>query len=67
MGVPVSSTTAEIYIQVHEQTAISKAIHSPKIWDRFVDGVCSILKSMHLEHFFCQINNLYQVYYGGRK
>ena len=33
MGGPASSTTAEIYMQAHEQTAISKALHPSKIWE----------------------------------
>ena len=60
MGNPASSTTAEIYIQAHERTAISTTLHPPKVWERFVDGVYSILKRMHLENFFHHINNLHQ-------
>ena len=41
---PALSTTAEIYTQVHERTAISTALHHPKVWERFVEGVYSILK-----------------------
>ena len=47
-GGPASSTTAKIYSQTHEQTAISTALHSPKVWERFADGVFSILKPTHL-------------------
>ena len=32
MGGPASSTTAEIYMQTHERTAISTALHPPKVW-----------------------------------
>ena len=60
MGGPASSTTAEIYIQAHERTAISTALHSPKVWERFVDNVYSILKRTHLENIFQHINNLHQ-------
>ena len=60
MGNPASSTTAEIYMQAHERTAISTTLHPPKVWERFVDGVYSILKRMHLENFFHHINNLHQ-------
>ena len=47
MGGPVSSTTAEIYMQAHERTAL----HPPKAWERFVDDVYSVLKRAHLENF----------------
>ena len=48
MGEPAYSTTAEIYMHAHEQTAISMALHPPKVWERFVDDVYSILKHAHL-------------------
>ena len=51
MGGPVSSTTAEIYMQAHERTAISTALHPPKAWERFVDDVYSIRKRTHFENF----------------
>ena len=60
MGSPASSTTAEIYMQAYENTTITTALHPPKVLERFVDDVYSILKRMHLENFFHHINNLYQ-------
>ena len=47
MGGPVSSPTAEIYMQAYERTAITTALHPPKVWKRFVDGIYSILKRTH--------------------
>ena len=58
MGGPASSTTAEIYMQAYERTAITTALHPPKVWERFVDDVYSILKRTHLENFFHHIKNL---------
>ena len=66
MGGPASSATAEIYMQAYECTAITTALHPttalypPKVWERFVDDVYSILKRTHLENFFHHINNLHQ-------
>ena len=60
MGGPASSTTAEIYTQAYEWTAITTALHPPKVWERFVDDVYSVLKRTHLENFFHHINNLHQ-------
>ena len=60
MGGSASSTTAEIYIQAYERTAITTALHPAKVWERFVDDVYSILKRTHLEIFFHHINNLHQ-------
>ena len=60
MGGPASSTTAEIYMQAHESTAISTALHPPKVWERFVDDIYSIVKRTHLEKFSHHIINLHQ-------
>ena len=60
MGGPASSTTVEIYMQAYERTAITTALHPPKVWERFVDDVYSILKRTHLENLFHHINNLHQ-------
>ena len=60
MGGPASSTTAEIYMQAYERTAITTALHPPKVWEQFVDDVYSVLKRTHLKNFFNYINNLHQ-------
>ena len=57
MGGPASSTTAEICMQIHEQTAISTLQQPPKFWERFV---YSILKRMDLENFLPRISSLHQ-------
>ena len=43
-GRPASSTTAEIDMQAHEQTARSMALHPAKVSEQFADDVYSILK-----------------------
>ena len=47
-------------MQAYERTAITTALHSLKVWERFADDVYSILKRTHLENFFHHINNLHQ-------
>ena len=59
MALP-SSTTAEIFIQVYERSAITKVLHPPKYCKRFVDDVYYILQRTHLNIFFHHINNLHQ-------
>ena len=49
MGDPPSS--AEIYMQAYERTSKFTALHLPKICERFVDDVYSILKRTHLGNF----------------
>ena len=60
MGDPASSITAKIYMQACECTAITTALHPPKVGERFADDVYSILKRTHMENFFHHINNLHQ-------
>ena len=55
-----ASSTAEIYTQAHEQTAISTTLRAQKVWERFVDDVYFILKRTHFENLFHHINNLHQ-------
>ena len=43
MDGPACSITADIYMQVHESTEISWALHPPKVLEKFVDDVYYIL------------------------
>ena len=47
-------------MQSYDRPAITTALHHPKVWERFVDDVYSILKLTHLENLFHHINNLHQ-------
>ena len=47
-------------MQAHEGTAISMALHPPKVSERFHDDAYSILKRTRLENFLQHINNLHQ-------
>ena len=42
-GSPASSTRAEIYMQAYECTAITTALHPPKVWKQFLDDIYDIL------------------------
>ena len=33
MGGPASLTAAEVYMQAYERTAITTALHPPKVWE----------------------------------
>ena len=41
MGGLASSATAKFYMQAYKQTALSAALHPPKVWGQFVDDVYS--------------------------
>ena len=62
MGAPAPAlvTTAEFYVQAHKHTAISTALRPPKVWERFVVDVCSILKPSSSHQ---QSSSKYQGYY----
>ena len=60
MGESIFSITAEFFMQANELTAISTALHPPRVWEQFVNGPYSILKCVHLETFLNYISNLYQ-------
>ena len=57
---PASSSTAEIYMQAYERPDITTALHPPKVRERFVDDLYSILKRKYLENVFHHINNHHQ-------
>ena len=49
MGVPASSTTTEMYMQVHEKPTISMTLYPSKFWERIFHDFYSILKRTHLD------------------
>ena len=59
MGGPASSIVAEIYMISIQTTAITTSDTPPRIWDRHVEDVFSILRRCNLEQFFQHINNLH--------
>ena len=56
---PTSAIVSEIYIQSLETTAITTAGHPPKVWERHVDEVFSIVNKTYLEELLEHISNLH--------
>ena len=52
MGGPPSSMVTEIYMQETETTALTTTSHPPKVWERHVDDVFSIIQKSNLHEFF---------------
>ena len=50
-------------MQPHQEVAMSTAQHHPKVSDKFVHGVYSILKGAVLEKYLHHISNLHQNIY----
>ena len=56
---PTSAIVSEIYMQSLETTVITIADHPPKIWERHVDDVFSIVHKTYLQELQEHINNLH--------
>ena len=60
MGAPVFSTAVEICMKPYENTPISTAIYSPKVWERFVHDIYSLLIRTHLKRLFYHTRNIFE-------
>ena len=60
MGSPISPIVANLFMEEFEVRAIQTANNPPKMWKRFVDDTCVILKSANKEEFFHHINHIDQ-------
>ena len=56
---PPSSIVANIYLQGTETTALTTTSHPPKVWERHVNDVFSIIRNSSLHDFFQHINSLH--------
>ena len=59
MGGPTSAIVSEIYMQALEMRAITTADHPPKIWERHVDDVFSVIQRTYLQELLHHINSLH--------
>ena len=59
MGGPTSAIVSKIYMQSLETTAITTEDHPPKVWERHVDDVFSIVHKIYLQELLEHISNLH--------
>ena len=59
MGGAASAIVSEIYIQSLETTAITTADHPPKVWERHLDDVFSIVDKTYPRELLEHISNLH--------
>ena len=58
MGSPISPIVANLFMEEFEVRAIQTAKNPPKMWKRFVDDTCDILRSANKDEFFHHINKI---------
>ena len=56
---PASSVVAELYMQNHDNRALTTFDNSPRIYERFVDDIVSVIKRENLEQFHNHMNTLH--------
>ena len=59
MGGPSSAIVSEIYMQSLETIANTTADHPPKVWERHIDDVFSIVHKTYLQELLEHINSLH--------
>ena len=70
MGGSAFSTTAEIFMQTHEHTAIFMALHPPIVWEQCIDRVYCFLKRTNLSRYIESlriVTNTYTTYLNKNK
>ena len=58
MGSPVSATVANLYMEYFEDLALSKATEKPRLWKRYVDDTCCIVKKGTEEGLLQHLNSI---------
>ena len=59
MGGPTSAIVSKIFMQSLETAAITTANHPPKVWERQVNDVFSIVSKIYLQELPEHVNNLH--------
>ena len=58
MGSPVSPVVANLYMESFENRALTSAVNPPRLWKRYVDDTCVIIKQSQKEEFLQYINSV---------
>ena len=58
MGSPVSATVANLYMEYFEDLALSTAAEKPRLWKRYVDDTCCIVKKGTEEGLLQHLNSI---------
>ena len=58
MGSPVSAVVANLYMEFFEELALASAPAKPRLWKRYVDDTCCILKKDTAEELLNHLNSV---------
>ena len=58
MGSPVSAIVANIYMEHFEELALRTAPERPRVWKRYVDDTCCIIRREAVDGFLKHLNNI---------
>ena len=58
MGSPVSAVVANLYMESFEELALESAPSRPRLWKRYVDDTCCILRTGDVDGLLNHLNSL---------
>ena len=58
MGSPVSAVVANLYMEFFEELALESAPSRPRLWKRYVDDTCCILRKGDVDGLLHHLNNM---------
>ena len=58
MGSPVSAIVANMYMEHFKELALRTAPERPRVWKRYVDDTCCIIKKEAVDRFLKHLNNI---------
>ena len=58
MGFPVSAVVANLYMEFFEELALKAAPSKPRLWKRYVDDTCCIVKKGTVEGLLSHLNSV---------
>ena len=58
MGSPVSAVVANLYMEFFEELALKSAPSKPRLWKRYVDDTCCIVKKGTVEGLLSHLNSV---------
>ena len=58
MGSPVSAIVANLYMEFFEELALDSAPSRPRVWKRYVDDACCIMKKDAVDGLLHHLNGV---------